>query len=70
MVVYKGSVETVLHFAETFTFKGKQPVVKLVEKVYQTGVKLTQQAMAELEQQIQRLPNLPKWFVEITSKPT
>ncbi len=70
MVVYKGSVETVLHFAETLTFKGKQPVVKLVEKVYQTGVKLTQQAMAELEQQIQRLPNLPKWFVEITGKPT
>lgn len=64
------SVETVLHFAETLTFKGKQPVVKLVEKVYQTGVKLTQQAMAELEQQIQRLPNLPKWFVEITGKPT
>lgn len=62
------SVETVLHFAETLTFKGKQPVVKLVEKVYQTGVKLTQQAMAELEQQIQRLPNLPKWFVEITGK--
>ncbi len=56
-----------LHFAETLTFKGKQPVVTLIEKVYQTGVKLTQQAMAELEQQIQRLPNLPKWFVEITS---
>ena len=64
------SVETVLHFAQTLTFKGKQPVVKLVDKVYQTGVKLTQRAMTELEQQIQRLPNLPKWFVEITSKPT
>ena len=64
------SVETVLHFAQTLTFKGKQPVVKLVDQVYQTGVKLTQRAMTELEQQIQRLPNLPKWFVEITSKPT
>ncbi len=64
------SVETVLRFAETLTFKGKQPVVKLIEKVYQTGVKLTQQAMAELEQQIKRLPNLPKWFVEITSNST
>lgn len=64
------SVETVLHFAQTLAFKGKQPVVKLIEKVYQTGVKLSQRAMAELEQQINRLPNLPKWFVEITSKPT
>lgn len=64
------SVDTVLHFAQTLTFKGMHPVVTLVEKVYETGVKLTQQAMAELEQQIQRLPNLPKWFVEITGKST
>jgi len=64
------SVDTVLHFAETLTFKGMRPVVSLVEKVYNTGVKLTQQAMAEVERQIQRLPNLPKWFVEITGKPT
>jgi hypothetical protein len=33
-----------------------------------TGVKLTQKAMAELEQQIKRLPNLSKWFVEIMVK--
>jgi hypothetical protein len=64
------SVDTVLHFAQTLTFKGMHPVVTLVKKVYETGVKLTQQVMAELEQQIQRLPNLPKWFVEITGKST
>jgi hypothetical protein len=64
------SVDTVLHFARTLTFKGMHPVVSLVEKVYNTGVKLTQQAMAEVERQIQRLPNLPKWFVDITGKPT
>jgi len=64
------SVDTVLHFAETLTFKGMHPVVTLVKKGYQTGVKLTQQAMAVLEQKIQRLPNLPKWFVEITSNST
>lgn len=64
------TVEMVLHFAKTLTFKGEQPVVTLVETVYKTGVKLTQQAMAELENQIQRLPNLPKWFVQISGKPT
>ena len=64
------SVETVLHFAETLTFKGKNPVVKLIEKVYHTGVKLIQKAMAELEQQIRRLPHLPKWFVEIPYQTT
>lgn len=64
------TVETVLYFAETLTFKGMHPVVTLVEKVYNTGVKLSQKAMAQLEQQIQRLPHLPKWFVEIPGKPT
>ena len=59
-------VDTVLRFASTLTFKGKHPVVTLVDKIYQTGVKLTKQAMAELETQIQRLPHLKKWFVEIS----
>lgn len=63
------SVETVLKFAESLTFKGKQPVVKLVEKVYETGVKLTSKAMKEIEKQINRLPELPKWFVEINGVP-
>ncbi len=64
------TVESVLHFAKTLTFKGRHPVVKLVEKGYKTGVKLTRQAMTELEHQIQRLPNLPKWFVEIIDNPS
>ena len=63
------TVETVLNFAQTLTFKGKTPVVTLVEKVYSTGVKLTTSAMEELETQIHRLPNLKKWFVEIFAKP-
>ena len=64
------TVETVLRFAKTLTFKGIHPVVTLVEKRYETGVKLTQQAMAQLEQQIKRLPHLPKWFIEIMGKPS
>ena len=62
------SVETVLRFAQTLTFKGKHPIVNLVEKVYETGVKLTELAMAEVEKQLQRFPNLQKWFVEISGK--
>lgn len=57
-----------LNFAKTLTFKGKNPVVTLVEKVYCLGVKLTKEAMAEVEKQIHRLPNLKKWFVEILAK--
>jgi Rhodopirellula transposase DDE domain len=59
------SLETVLEFAKTLTFKGKHPVVTFVEKVYQTGVKLTKQEMKKVEEQIIRLPDLKKWFVSI-----
>ncbi len=62
------TVETVLNFAKTLTFKGNNPVVTLVNKVYSTGVKLTTEAMAEVETQIHRLPHLKKWFVEIFAK--
>jgi len=34
-------------------------------KIYHPGVKLTQQAIAQIEEQIYRLPTLKKWFVEI-----
>jgi exonuclease VII small subunit len=56
------------------TWKGQNHVVTLVTKIYRTGVKLTKQAMAEVESQIQRLTcltaqeeqlNLGKWFVDI-----
>ncbi|MGI0492915.1 ISAzo13-like element transposase-related protein, partial [Alkalinema pantanalense CENA528] len=59
------SVDTVLNFARSLEFRGNRPVVQLVSKVYKTGVKLTQAAMAELEKQWHRLPGLEKWFVEI-----
>jgi hypothetical protein len=47
------------------TWKGLHPTVKLVTKTYHSGVKLTQKAMNKLENQIQRLPGLEKWFVDI-----
>ncbi|PMB40253.1 hypothetical protein CEN41_19820 [Fischerella thermalis CCMEE 5330] len=49
--------------------KRQNPVVTLIKKVYSTGVKLTTEAMAEVEKQILRLPHLKKWFVEIFAKP-
>jgi hypothetical protein len=59
-------VQTVVKFAESMLWKGMNPVVKLVTTVYETGVRLTQAAMAQLETQVNRLPSLEKWFVEIS----
>ncbi len=58
-------VETVIAFAQTMTWKGVHPLVELVTTTYKTGVKLTKEAMAGLEMQVERLPELEKWFVDI-----
>ncbi len=59
------SVQTTLNFAQTMTWKGKSPQVRLIQTHYSTGVRLTKQEMKEIESQIQRLPHLPNWFVDI-----
>lgn len=59
------SIDTALAFAQTMTWKGMHPVVELVTTTYYSGVKLSKEAMAQLEMQLQRQPVLGKWFVDI-----
>ncbi len=59
------SVDTVLRFAATMTWKGQRAVVELVTAPYRRGVRLSKQAMARVEAQLTRLPQLEKWFVLI-----
>jgi hypothetical protein len=59
------SVDAVVQYARTMTWKGHHPVVELVTTTYQTGVKLTKEAMKVVETQLERVPNLDKWFVDI-----
>nr|WP_307811401.1 transposase [Ktedonospora formicarum] len=59
------SVDAVIQYASTMTWKGNHPVVTLVTTTYQTGVKLTKEAMEAVEAHLQRLPSLKKWFVDI-----
>lgn len=63
------TVETALNFARTMTWNGRHPAVKLVEKTYPTGVRLTPKEMEELEERFERLPGLEKWFVRIEPVP-
>jgi len=64
------SIEAVLGFTRTMTWNAVHPVVELVSTTYQTGVKLTKEAMARVEAQLQRLPHLEKWFVDIVYPPS
>jgi transposase len=59
------SVDAVIQYAASMTWKGKHPVVELVTTSYQTGVKLSKEAMDSVETQLERFPSLEKWFVDI-----
>ena len=59
------SVQAVVGFAGSMTWKGKHPVVSVVETTYATGVRLKPGEMKALEAEVRRLPALEKWFVEI-----
>ncbi len=62
------SRQAVLRLASTLTYNPLSPVVKFVDRVYQTGVRLSQQAMTALEARLERLPGLGKWFVHIAPR--
>ena len=62
------SIEAVVGFARSMTWKGKHPVVRVVETVYATGVKLKPKEMKALESGVVRLAGLGKWFVKIPAK--
>ncbi len=59
-------LQVALDFIESMTWRGVHPVVMAVTKLYHTGVTLSKEAMAALEQRLTRDPRLGKWFLTIT----
>ena len=51
------SVEAVVGFAGSMTWKGKHPVVSVVETTYAKGVRLKPEEMEALEAEVIRLPS-------------
>jgi hypothetical protein len=58
--------QTTVKIASNMTWKGRHPVVNLVTRLYEGGVKLTRRLMAAYEKRIERMPGLEDWFVCIT----
>ena len=59
------SIEAAVGFAGSMTWKGKHPVVSVVETAYHKGVRLKPKEMKALESEVVRLDGLGKWFVKI-----
>jgi hypothetical protein len=58
-------METMLKWAQSMTWKGIHPIVKLIQKSYSKGISLTKMAMRRIEKRLERNPDLPKWDILI-----
>jgi hypothetical protein len=63
------SLQAVVAYSASMTWKGLHPAVEVVTTSYQAGVTLTKEEMAPVEAQIDRLPGLDKWFVDLLYQP-
>ena len=59
------SVEKVIKWAETMTWKGVSPIVHLWNRIYKPGIRLTKKEMKPYERRIRRSDRLPKWDIII-----
>jgi len=63
------SVHTVLEWARTMTWKGAHPIVRLIEKTYNIGVRIAKKAFKPIASRLQRHKDLPKYDVLIQPQP-
>ena len=57
------SLAAVYGYAKSMTWKGIHPIVKIIEKSYEKGVKISKKAMEVLNLGFTRLKGLEKWFI-------
>ncbi len=59
------NIETTLNWAKTMTWRSIQPSVQLLDRVYETGVRLTKKFFQPIANRLQRSATLPKWSITI-----
>lgn len=59
------SVDTVLQWARNMTWKGVRPIVHLLDKLYEKGVRVAKRAFQTIEQRLERDGSIPKYSVRI-----
>jgi hypothetical protein len=59
------TVDTVLHWARTMTWKAVRPIVQLLDKAYANGVRVAKKAFQKIEERLERHVSLPKYGIRI-----
>jgi hypothetical protein len=58
-------VDTVLEWAKTMTWRGVAPIVHLLDRVYETGIRLSRPLFRPIASRLERSESLPKWSLAI-----
>ncbi len=64
-----GTVDTALQWTKTMRWRGVAPIVHLLHRVYQTGVRLSRPAFRPIAARLERSESLPKWSLVIRPEP-
>jgi hypothetical protein len=59
------SIQTALAWAKTMTWRGVAPIVHLMDRVYETGVRLLPRDFRPIAARLERSISLPKWSLII-----
>jgi len=59
------SIDVALAWAKTMTWRGISPIVHLLSRTYETGVRLTKSAFRPIAARLARSAELPKWSLVI-----
>jgi Rhodopirellula transposase DDE domain len=62
------TIDNALKIAAKMTWKGMNPIVSFIDKIYQTGIKISDEEFEEISPFIQKNPDLKKWDVKILNK--
>ena len=63
------SVKTALKWATTMTWRGVAPLVHLLDRVYETGIRLSPRLFRPIAARLERSDSLPKWSLVIHPEP-
>jgi hypothetical protein len=63
------TVQAALAWTQTMTWRGVAPLVHLLDRVYETGVRLTPRLFRPIAARLQRSTTLPKWNLVIQPHP-
>jgi Rhodopirellula transposase DDE domain len=62
------TIDNALKIAAKMTWKGMNLIVSFIDKIYKTGIKISDEEFEEINPFIQKNPDLKKWDVKILNK--